>query len=101
MKQIELKKLLIEATEPGCSEERRDEILQMLKECTNYMGADWCMISGHRAAPLQLFIKELFTGTLKNRPELLPSLFPAFAVLCGDREKKTEHTIPVEWELVD
>ena len=45
------------------------------------------------------FLENLFNETIGNRPELLASLFPAFAMLCGDREGP--EYAEVFWSLVE
>lgn len=38
-----------------------------------------------RAAAIGTIIDHLYMETIRNAPERLPALFPAFALLCGDR----------------
>jgi len=43
---------------------------------------------------------QIYYSTLQNRPELLPTLFPVFAIICGDREKGSI-IADVDWTLTE
>ena len=42
-----------------------------------------------------------FDAVQNNRQRLLPSLFPVFALLCGDRDETKSVVAPVDWSLMD
>jgi len=96
MNQRELKALLEEAAAPNCSPQRRNQIQCLLGEATAAMGEDGVYKIKGRAAGLHLLLDALYVETVQHRPELLPALFPAFAIICGDR--KDGHIIAkVDW----
>lgn len=51
-----------------------------------------------RAAALQTVIDHLYVEAIRNAPQRLPTLFPAFALLCGDME----HSIiaHIDWSIL-
>ncbi len=63
--------LLREAADPQCTMSRRDEIQQTLTDS---------------AYPEEIrtddLLDVLYNTTLEHKPELLPSLYPAFALMC-------------------
>ncbi|MCR4328790.1 MAG: hypothetical protein NUV53_04785 [Patescibacteria group bacterium] len=87
MNQKELKLLLQEAASPDCPWQRRNEIQCKLGEASPAMRADGVYEIDGREAGMHLVLNQLYVDTIQNRPDLLPSLFPAFAVICGDREE--------------
>lgn len=82
MTQQELKGLLVEAAGPSCSKQRRDEIFnEMFQQFFARMdrirtpkGDEW--VRGICTA-----LEWLWRDITQNRPDFLPSLFPAFAIL--------------------
>lgn len=90
MDQRRIKNLLEEAARPDCLEERRDEIQRMLIDNTS---DDTGMGAGHL-----IILENLFEETIKNRLELLPTFFPVFVLMCGDRVD--EITAEIDWSLV-
>ncbi len=99
MNQKELKSLLDEAAQNDCSWQRRNEIHCMLGKASPGMGADGVYEIDTPGAGIQAVLDELWVETVQNRPQLLPALFPAFAVMCGDREDGTINA-GVDWSLV-
>ncbi len=87
MKQIEIKALLIEAADPGCSWERRNAIQCELGHASPAMREDGVFEIEGRAAGMQLVLDGLYVETIRHHPGLLPTLLPAFAIICGDREE--------------
>jgi len=73
MKQKEVMELLRQAAAPNCSEWRINQIHCLL----NYA-------IGPNQDSIRVLIGEVYVSTLKNRPWLLPTLFPLFAAACGD-----------------
>lgn len=100
MKQRELKALLEEAASPECSWKRRNQIQIKLNEATAAMGEDGLYVIEGLVAGLHLLLNSLYVGTVQNRPELLPALLPAFAIICGDREDG-KLIADVDWSIVD
>ena len=85
MNQKELKELLNEAASPDTSWQRRNEIQRKL----------------HHAAVIWLgpVVNKLYVDTIQNRPDLLPYLFPFFAIVCG--YDNTGSTLPnIDWSLM-
>lgn len=99
MDQRELKALLEEAAKPDCSWQRRNQIQCRLGEATAAMGKNGVYKTEGREAGLLLLLEALYVTTVQNRPELLPSLFPTFAIICGDRDAKSL-VAEVDWSLV-
>jgi len=98
MNQKELKALLQEAADPNCSWQRRNEIQCKLGQASPAMGADGVYEIEGREAGMHLVLDKLYVDTIQHRPELLPSLFPVFAVICGDR-KEGIICADVDWSL--
>ncbi|MFA6322034.1 MAG: hypothetical protein WCX71_00985 [Candidatus Buchananbacteria bacterium] len=99
MKQEEIKALLEEAAKPTCSSVRRNDIHCRLSEASAAMGENGVYEVDNPEAGLIVLLDRLFISTLKNRPELLPTLFPAFAVICGDRDEDLI-IAQIDWSLV-
>ncbi len=99
MKQSELKTLLDEAAGPDCSWERRNEIHCLLDDALRALNPDGNYEIGGREEGMSVFLGQLYLNTLRNRPELLSSLFPAFAVICGDRTEEV-FMADVDWSLI-
>ena len=91
---MEIRDLLLEASDVDCSPERRLAIRNhLLKKSHGGRAGDREHIEvGH-------ILKEVFDDAAVNRPDFLPYLFPLFAVACGDRE--TNYDIAkVDWSLI-
>jgi len=85
MNQWELKRLLDEAASPDTSRFRKGQIGGKLEQ----LASIW-------ASPV---IRKLYTDTINNRPDLLPSLFPFFAIVCGYRDAGS--SLPnIDWSLM-
>jgi hypothetical protein len=100
MKQQVLKALLEEAANDNCSPQRRNEIQCELDEATAAMGEEGVYKITGREAGLSLVLDALYVHTIQNRPELLPSFFPTFAIICGDRDEGML-IADVDWSLID
>lgn len=98
MNQKELRDLLKEAASSDCSWERRNEIQCKLGKASPAMKADGVYKINGQKAGMHLVLEKLYVDTIRNRPELLPSLFPAFAVICGDRQEGII-CADVDWSL--
>jgi len=85
MNQRELKELLNEAANPDTSRFRKGQIGGKLEQ----LASIW-------VGPV---IRKLYTDTINNRPDLLPSLFPFFAIVCGYRDAGL--SLPnIDWSLM-
>ena len=100
MRQKEVKALLEEAAKPGCSWQRRTEIQCQLCEATAAMGKNGVYKIKGRKAAFHMLLNDLYMDTLNNRPDLLPTLFPFFAVICGDRKEGYIVADHVDWGIV-
>lgn len=49
----------------------------------------------------QAFARVLFDETIKKRPENLVNMFPAFAMLCAERNEEEYRFAPIDWDLLD
>ena len=89
MKQQEVIALLQEAGHLDCTSQRRNEIRGLLtsamKNVPNSVG-DYVAMGDY-----------LFQQTADNRPDILPSLFPVFALICGDREYESHMMCEIDW----
>ena len=97
MKQEMIMGLLKEAADPNCSTERQNGICCELEDNV-YGDEEWN--DDLRGGGMKLIVNVVFMFTVKNRPEILPSLFPVFAILCGDREDLI-HCSEVDWSLLE
>lgn len=100
MKQQELKALLKEAANPKCSWKRRNEIQCFLNESMVATGDHSVHKTKSREDGINLILDTLYMSTLENRPQLLPTFFPVFAIICGDR-KNGRLIAEVDWSIVD
>jgi hypothetical protein len=98
MNQREVKKLLEEAAQPDCSDDRIRDIHVLLSNATAARGAGGIKEIDGPEAGLDLVVGSLFVDTIEHRRHLLPSLFPVFAFICGDREEGVMVT-DVDWSL--
>jgi hypothetical protein len=94
MKQKEIMDLLVEASNPDTTPQRTNAI-----QCVfcNAIKAKSMAVDDEDEARLdeqEGLLDKLFTETLEHRPRLLPSLYPFFAVVCGDTEYE------IDWTLV-
>jgi hypothetical protein len=85
-----LKMLLQEAANKDCSTSRRNDIWRILQNENKKTRMSCLMIYEGIS---ECVAKNLYYETLRNRPETLPSFFPAFALLCVGGK--------VDWSLVD
>ena len=94
MNQRDLMTLLKEAMKSECSSQRRCEI-----QCSlcNAIGE---YVNDPKRSVIRTLLELLYTDTLQNRPELLPTLFPFFAIVCGDHEEKYIFA-DVDWSIME
>jgi len=100
MEQGKLMLLLQEASNPDCSRERRLKIHAMLSAEAPSVGADGVHEVDDRsiAMGLSIFLDALWTELTKNHAELLSTFFPAFAIICGDRDDQSIRAT-VDWSI--
>lgn len=99
MDQREIKSLLQEASNQDCSFARRIEIQCKFAKASAAMGDDGIYKTNRPESGFVVVLDSLYTSTILNCPESLPSLFPVFAIICGDREKGSLYA-DVDWSLV-
>ncbi len=99
MDQKELKALLTEASQSGCSGRRLNEIHCKLQDACCAVKKDGTYKETGRRAGMSLVLDKLYVDTIQNRQEILPVLFPAFAVICGDRKDNSLYA-DIDWALV-
>ncbi len=96
MDQEEIMQLLREAVHPGTTQGRRAQIQYLLQRAASQLP---------RAFGVHIVLDALYTVTIENHPEFLPTFFPAFAIMCGDRSKNTIEdsivTTNVDWSLMN
>ncbi|MEY2664633.1 MAG: hypothetical protein RIT04_441 [Candidatus Parcubacteria bacterium] len=92
MNQKRIKDLLIEASQPNCTHQRRNQIHVELSKAT--VGS---RETDTPAAGVCVVLDILYVDTIKHHPERLPSLFPAFAVMCGDRPD-SDLVADIDWQ---
>ncbi len=93
MNQRGIKALLEEAAKPDCSMQRLNAI-----QCRFVEAVGTIPKSGGRKAGICLVLETLYADTVKNRRELLPALFPVFAIICG--YKRDCLVADIDWSLV-
>ena len=98
MQQEKIRELLIEASQCNCSWQRRTQIQVDLKNASAALGHDGVYEIDTKAAGLALILEKLYVDTLEVAPHILPSLFPVFALICGDREQSFV-VADIEWDI--
>ena len=89
MKQARIMALLIEASLLARQTEqnaRRLNEIQVELASAVYDNHEGQNRLNSRAAGLRTCLNKLYVTTLTNDPSKLPGLFPAFAILCGERD---------------
>ncbi|MFH1656738.1 MAG: hypothetical protein ABH956_03125 [Candidatus Nealsonbacteria bacterium] len=89
MKQERIIELLNEAADPTCSDKRLIEIQHELRANVN---------TNHRI--LGLILINSFHDCIIQSRDLLPSLFPVCAILCGDRDPDRIFA-NINWSLIN
>lgn len=97
MKQQKVKELLEEAAKSDCTWQRRTDIQCLLRAATA-AGKSGKYKSSRSVSGLLVALDTLYVQTIENKPEILPSLFPFFAIVCGDREEEMIYA-NVDWSL--
>lgn len=99
MDQRKILELLTEASRESCNHRRLNQIQVLLTDETASR-RDGCPAPHNSPeAGFELTLGQLFNDTSNNAPGLLPTLFPFFAMICGDRKKGHLCTY-VDWSLV-
>lgn len=100
MKQKEIMALLVEASDPRCSERSLNQIHLALQRAMKWQTPgvrieyEWGKVEG-----LQLAMNALYMETISHHRDQLPSLFPVFAMFCGDR-KANAYVADINWKLM-
>ena len=94
MKQKDIMALLKEAAEPRCALKRRKAILADLQK--EVFGPS----NDSRRLGLDIILGAAFKTTLEAKPDHLVSLFPVFALLCGDRQENEVVASEVDFSLL-
>ncbi len=99
MKQSEIMLLLKEASNPECPNKRAIEIQAILGD---EITSRECRTDRERVTMdvFDAIFNELFCNTKRHKPDLLPSQFPIFAILCGDVPKGSFFS-EVDWGIMD
>jgi len=100
MKQQKLKNLLEEAAGSQCSQDRRAKIQSIILGYVSKRKYPYKITNPAESRLLKLLINELYLDTSMNRPDLLPTLFPAFVMLCSYSESESI-VENVDWSIVD
>lgn len=100
MEQRHVMSLLKEAASPGCHYHRRNQIQCKLSEAASEKDRTGAGFDEGKKEGIKLVLDKLYADTLEHNPELLPSLFPVFAIICGDR-KKGMLCANVDWTLLN
>ncbi|MFA6526565.1 MAG: hypothetical protein WCT26_04105 [Candidatus Buchananbacteria bacterium] len=98
MKHERIMELLKEAV--SATTARRNSICCELSEATAALDADGVYEIDTPEAGLHLVVNDLFFELEKNHPDLFPTFFPVFSMLCGNREKGGI-ICDIRWDLVD
>ncbi len=106
MDQKQIKNLLVEASGHDCRKERLEEIFSQLWNETKIAKLS---LSGHwlhagEDIGTTTILQSLWKDCLTNRQEAMLSLFPIFALLCGNRtpaEEKRGKLPKIEWNLLN
>jgi hypothetical protein len=98
MKQAEILSLLKEASDPKCPSQRLNEIQVLLANATAAVKPGGTYALNDKSTGLMIAVETLFVDTVEHRRDLLPSLFPLFAMACGDRDRTV--VAYVDWSLV-
>lgn len=100
MEQRKIMALLKEAAKPKCPAKRLTNIAIELKGVVETEDSDGDIEIDGRSAGFAVLVESLFHQTLQNKPDQLPALFPAFAMLCGDKGED-KLLADVDWTLVE
>ena len=98
-----LKRLLEEAADSSTSTQRRAKIQSLLAEGTYARRNKGTHRPDSQAAGkamgIELVLDALFVELVQNRPDLLSSYYPVFALLCGDGGQGFLGAI--DWSLIE
>lgn len=99
MNQARILTLLKEASQPDCSLQRFTEIQCELGSASAATRADGTYDAEGRVAGLLVVFDHLIVDVWQNRRDMLPALFPVFALISGDRDHGFI-IAGINWELV-
>ena len=92
MDQRAIMALLIEAT---TANDRRINEIQGLFVKAAHGGDKEILSTKDRAAGIRIVLEKLYVDTYTENPALLPTLFPVFAIICGDKDRTV--VADVDW----
>lgn len=99
MTQREIMALLVEASDKHCPSKRLNDIhIALRRALPEGVSNDEDRFEEGRRAELEHVLDKVYLETIAVRPALLPSLFPIFALLCGDRGKDSIMA-EIDWSL--
>ena len=96
MNQLVLKLLLEKASDSECSSELRNAIHCTLERSVDPKG----VLEAEERRVLKTLLGKFFVETCRARPDLLPSLFPVFAMICGERARNKIFA-DINWSSID
>ncbi len=99
MQQTRILELLKEASRQSCTIERFNQIQCELGSASAAMGPDGVYQIEGTVAGLQLVLDHLIVDAWENRRDMLPGLFPVFALISGDRDDRYI-IADIDWSLV-
>lgn len=100
LSQQTIKNLVVEASSPTCSKERREEIRGELVRAV-YVPSGRASFYPRECSYTSL-TRTLFIQTVEVDPKRLTSLLPFFLMMCGDGEYDTRDVFAkIDWSLVD
>ena len=98
MDQRLITQLLKEASCRDCLPARRQEIADIFLAATPE-GDNELAPGNDIAAGIRTVLMRIWTKATEEKPEVLPLLFPVFALICGD--KTGPHFSRINWEIFD
>jgi len=96
VRQEEIKTLLLEASEQQCTLFR---LIEIQKEFLDACFPEGSTDEGPECG-IRLLVGQLFVEITDKRREILPTLFPFFAIACGDRNGINLTAEKINWGLV-
>lgn len=100
MDQKRIKELLDEAESAICTPSRANQIQSELEGSTFGRESGTMTTLTSPGTETAFIVASLFSQTFEKYPDFLPFLFPAFAIMCGDR-KKGMNFAEVNWDILD
>ena len=99
MDQKQILSLLQEAASDDCTSRRANEIQCELEHATAAMTEKGYYAIDIPASGIQIVLAHLYLNTYQENRALLPTLFPAFAIMCGNRDKNSL-LADIDWSVM-